>query len=159
MHAFPGRKLATFRCFSEMELTNLMATSKSVETPSPVIFLQVKMFLDVVVVGPGLRSHREGDSVCTGGDPEHIFHTFPKCLTVCTDFCSFALCLSGTLFECAHCSTDLPSLFVVVYPQSGLWLLKYHITMCGLFPCPNAESEWFWLWFCTWIIQHQVAPL
>ena len=33
-------------------------------------------------------------------------------------FGSFALCMSDRLFQSVHCSTDSPSLFVVVYPQS-----------------------------------------
>ena len=44
-------------------------------------------------------------------------------------FGSFALWMSDNLFESAHCSTASPSLFVVVYPQSVLWLLKSPITI------------------------------
>ena len=39
-------------------------------------------------------------------------------IALLNDFGSFALCMSDMLFESAHCSTDSPSLFVVVYPQS-----------------------------------------
>ena len=45
------------------------------------------------------------------------------------DFCSFALCMSDKLFDSAHSSTVSPSLSVVVYPQSVLWLLKSPITI------------------------------
>ena len=44
-------------------------------------------------------------------------------------FGSFTLCMNGMLFESAHFSTYSPSLFVVVYPQSVLLLLKSPITM------------------------------
>ena len=56
-------------------------------------------------------------------------------------FGSFALWMSDTLFESAHCSTASPSLSVVVYPQRVLWLLKSPITMCGLILCPSGGSR------------------
>ena len=53
-----------------------------------------------------------------------FFHT-----SLLHDSVGIALCMSDRMFESAHPSTDYPSLFVVVYPQSVLWLLKSPITM------------------------------
>ena len=50
-------------------------------------------------------------------------------IALLNDFGSYALCMSERMFEIAHCSTDSPSLFVVVYPQRVLWPLKSPITM------------------------------
>ena len=75
--------------------------------------------------------------MCAGCDPEPISHTsdiseiledrkmrsrlYPLFhIALLNDFGSFALCMSDRLFESAHCSTDSPSLFVVVYAQSVL---------------------------------------
>ena len=41
-------------------------------------------------------------------------------IALLNDFGRFTLCMSDMLFESAHCSTDSPSLFFVVQPQSVL---------------------------------------
>ena len=51
-----------------------------------------------------------------------LFH-----IALLNDFVSLPLCMSDRLS--AHCSTDSPSLFVEVHPQTVLWLLKSPITV------------------------------
>ena len=53
-----------------------------------------------------------------------FFHT-----ALLNHFGSFGLCITDRLFESANFSTDSSTLFVVVYPQSILWLLKSPIVM------------------------------
>ena len=76
----------------------------------------------------------EDTKMISGLDP--FFH-----IALLNDFDNFALCMSDRLFESTHCSTDSPSLFVVVYAQSVRRLLKSPITMWSLFLCPNAGSR------------------
>ena len=117
--------------FSGIELTSSMAASNSVS------FLQVKRLLGVVSCGTitGFTVTRIG-RCCVSGmgsrtDFSHISEMFEDTkmrsrlypffhIALLNDFGSFALCMSDRLFESAHCSTDSPSLFVVVYPQSVL---------------------------------------
>ena len=144
--------------FSGIELTHSMAASNSVENPSQLAFFWLKRLLDVVGCGTiiGFTVTQIG-RFCVRGigsrtDFSHISEMFEDTnmrsglypffyIALLNDFGSLALCMSDRLFESVHCSTETPSLFVLVYPQSILWLLKSPITMWGVFLCPNAGSR------------------
>ena len=68
-------------------------------------------------------------------------------IALLNDFGSFALGTSDRLFESAHCSTDSPSLFVVVYPQCtvNVEISYYNVRLVSLSQC--RESEWLRWWF------------
>ena len=98
--------------------------------------------------------------MCAGLDPEPISHTsemfegtkmrsglYPFFhIALLNDFGSFSLCMSDRLFGSAHCSTDSPSLFVVVYPQSVRTVeIYYDVRLISLSQC--RESECFRWWF------------
>ena len=135
-----------------------MASSKSVEKSSHLAFLRLKCLLNGVGCGTitGWTVTQIG-RCCVRGigsitDFSHISEMFEDTkmryglypffhIALLNDFASFALWMSGNLFESAHCSTASPSLSVVVYPQRVLWLLKSPITMRGLILCPSGGSR------------------
>ena len=135
-----------------------MAASNSVENPSQLAFFMLKRLLDVVGCCKITRftaAHIERCCVRGMGsrtDFSHISEMFDDKkmrsrlypifhIALLNDFGSFTFCMSDRLLESVYCSTDSPSLSVVVYFQSVLWLLKPPITMWGLFLCANAWSR------------------
>ena len=123
-----------------------MAATNSVENLSQLAFFRLKCFLDVVGCGKITRFiATQIGRCCVRGmgsrtDFSHISELFDDTkmrsglypffhIALLNGFDSLVLRMSDRRFESAHCSNDSPSLFVVVYPQSVLWLLKSHITM------------------------------
>ena len=120
-----------------MELTSSMAASNSIENPSQLAFLQLKRLLDVVACDTITRFTVTYIGQCCvrgmGSRTEFLTHI--------RDVWRYKYAIRAvSFFNIAHCSIDSPSLFVVVYPQSVLWLLKSPMTMWGLFLCHNAGS-------------------
>ena len=132
--------------YSGIGSTSSMVSSKSVEKASYLAFLMLKRLLNGVGCGTitGWTVTQIGRccvrGIGTRTDFSHISEMFEDTkmrsglylffhIALLNDFGSFALWMSDNLFEFAHCSTDSPSLSVVVYPQRVLWLLTSPIML------------------------------
>ena len=81
-------------------------------------------------------------------------------IALLNDFGSFALCMSDRLFESAHCSTDTPTLFVVMYPQCTVAVEIFIYYNVDYFFVQMQGVGIAQVVVCTWSVQqHHVAPL
>ena len=148
-----------------MQLTSSMAALNSVENPSQLAFFRLNRLLDALGSGTitGFTVTHIGRGCVRGmgsrTDFSHISKLFDDTnmrsalylffhIALLNDFGSFALCMSDSLFGSAHCSTDSPSLFVVVYPHmctEAIDISYYNVSRVSLFQ--NRESEWLRWWF------------
>ena len=123
-----------------MELTYLMAPSKSVETPSQLAFLRLKRLLGVVGCGTIVDfTAAQIGRCCVRGmvsrtDLSYISEMFDDRkmrsrlypfghIALLNDLGSLTVCMSGRLFESAHCSTYSRSLYIWIYKIYALCVL------------------------------------
>ena len=148
-----------------MASTSLILLSMSTENPSQSAFFGLKRLLNVVGCATitGFTLTQIGRCCVWGIGSRtyfsHIFETFDDAnmrsglypffhIALLNDFGLFALCMSDRLFDSGHSHIASPSLFVEVYSQSVLWLLKSY-NMRHVSASKLREQELF-----SWLFVH-----